>query len=109
MRQGRLAGLALRVFAVGFVLVGRPVSVPAQRYGQAYWVERQFEAQEKHLDSSDKQIQKDVEELQREHEDLEKLTVRMEGDEDYIKGGGALLAGLISLFGLVRSMQKKQA
>jgi hypothetical protein len=62
---------------------------------------RDFDAQEKHIDSVDKVAQDNKDKLQG-------LLIRIEGDEDFVKGGAYLLGFLVSV-GAFTYYRKKAA
>jgi hypothetical protein len=71
----------------------------AQRY--VPYLPEKVEQQERHIDSDDKHIQSNTEDIQR-------LLVRIEGDEDFLKGALGVI-GFMQSLGLIKSFQGKRA
>lgn len=90
------------LFLIGFIQLVEAYAEQHRRVDNGtYSTDYAMDAQEKHIDSVDRVAQDNKEKIQQ-------VLVRIEGDEDYVKGGSFMLLSLIS-FGALKLFKGNKA
>ena len=105
MKKGLASIVRFLVCVSFFIGTIELVNAYAQQHrradGDPYGSRWEFDAQEKHIDAVDRVSQDNKEKIQQ-------LLVRIEGDEDYVKGGSFMLLSLVSI-GALKLFKGKSA